>query len=1215
MSGVLATESGKVVGPLETAHSILDDGSGNATIGGSATVAGALTAGTTVGAEVDAFLASGGGQSFHVQPLAGADAYNVIVESGDVVVVGAGSVQGGAPLALVPWSATKGGLRLLPSGDVLSAANTLDDGAGNATIAGSLSAGTTTVTGAYPFILYSGGLGAETLSSGALGTWYSGVGVQASVTAASNIAAFAVVSSDGVKAINITTAGNATLAGSLQLGGAVTIAGAQSGSTLDLSGNATVGGALSVGGAQSGSTLDLSGNATVGGALSVTGAQSGSTLSLSGNATIAGALTSNIAIPGGNSVALTNAISQLSVNVNNFSSPQDAVNYVVSQGGGEVLFPASATEYAGFGTNSPYNLRIVGQGFGSRISGAVNLYNTPSYTTSAATSSADTITLTSVSGLEVGFYLQSYGLPSGNTIPPSTYITAIDTSTDTITVNNSVTLTSGTSIAVINPNFPSSNIQIENICLNNFGGGGLNNIEFRNVYFLNSNSASDTIYINVVQNLRIINCFFATTSSNSNQHIWIDNTFGASVLSKNILIDNNTVLTNEFHSGSYSSYMAKFLYAVDVSTATITGNKCDWGFYGSGANAPMSFAILSGQCQGWIFTKNFMSGISSFLTLNSKAENSTTFMPSYIDIVDDNQVDVFVDTLINVTSSSSPAAYITVDGNSFDNPMYYVTGISSIVAGGSGYVVGDVVTLGSSLSGAEGFSAQASVTSVSSGAITGLSMTVQGAYPAPLSNPVAVSGGSGTGATVDLNWSGNPQVAWFNNTYLAQFTNNRLFSYGGYNPAAAAVVFNGCYATRFNGNSVETFVNPVQYQGSAFNEIRGNLLSGLPWGSGMDSGTPPNGSVGIVIYGGGSYATSDNFQIGENDIFGFDFAGNVFDGTSNNTGVLYINILGDNVVGNITNISQFFYNGNSSGNTWTASLNYEEHWSPATFQQDVTFNGAEWATSSNTIPTFGQTLNILGVTHQFQPTVTVSASGGTTLTASDLINNTVLSRTGLTANSTDTTDTAANIIAAFTNSTTGISNVILLSNYTSYDWTIAGGSGVSTSGTMTIPPGMAAKAYIYISSSTVDFFINEFVSIGGAWNSGSSQITTTSLGVSGNATISGSTYLDGTVVGSPSIQSEPSVSVGTWVQNTSGGPLWLCLPVILGSSASANLYAASVSGSTSGVDLCNIENGNSADIVASLVGLIPAGWWWAVSASGTYTVNSSSYPNGAMRVI
>ena len=330
MSGVLPTTNGLLPTPLATAHNTLDDGSGNATIGG------ALTAGATVGSHVDALVASGGGQSFHVQPLAGTGSYNPITVNGDVAVVGSGSIEGGAALALAPWSNTRSGLRLLPSGAVLSPANTLDDGAGNATI-----------------------------------------------------------------------------------GGALSVEGAQSGSTLNLSGNATVAGALSVGGAQSGSTLDLSSGATVGGALSVTGAQSGSTLSLSGNATVGGAITSNIVIPGGNSVALTNAISQLSVNVNNFSSPQDAVNYVVSQGGGEILFPASATEYAGFSINAPYNIRIVGQGFGSRISGTINLYNLPDYTTSAATSAADTITLTSVSGLEVGFYLQSYDLPSGNTIPPS----------------------------------------------------------------------------------------------------------------------------------------------------------------------------------------------------------------------------------------------------------------------------------------------------------------------------------------------------------------------------------------------------------------------------------------------------------------------------------------------------------------------------------------------------------------------------------------------------------------------------------------------------------------------------------------------------------------------------------------------------------------------------------------------------------------------------
>ena len=140
MSGVLATENGKVVGPLETAHSILDDGSGNASISGAATVAGALTVGTSVSANVLALSVTGGAQAMQAMPNAGAGAYNPITQTGDVLVVGAGSVQGAAPLALVPWSGTKSGLRLLPSGEVLSAENTLDDGAGNAAIAGGLTA-------------------------------------------------------------------------------------------------------------------------------------------------------------------------------------------------------------------------------------------------------------------------------------------------------------------------------------------------------------------------------------------------------------------------------------------------------------------------------------------------------------------------------------------------------------------------------------------------------------------------------------------------------------------------------------------------------------------------------------------------------------------------------------------------------------------------------------------------------------------------------------------------------------------------------------------------------------------------------------------------------------------------------------------------------------------------------------------------------------------
>lgn len=116
-------------------------------------------------------------------------------------------------------------------------------------------------------------------------------------------------------------------------------------------------------------------------------------------------------------------------------------------------------------------------------------------------------------------------------------------------------------------------------------------------------------------------------------------------------------------------------------------------------------------------------------------------------------------------------------------------------------------------------------------------------------------------------------------------------------------------------------------------------------------------------------------------------------------------------------------------------------------------------------------------------------------------------------------------------------------------------------------------------------------------------------------TMANALYLENALVGNPSIQSQPVVSEGTWVQNTSGGPLWLCLPVILGANAAADLYISSASSGAASVDISNFENGNSADIVVTLSGLVPAGWWWNVSASGSYTLNSSSYPNGAVRVI
>jgi hypothetical protein len=74
----------------------------------------------------------------------------------------------------------------------------------------------------------------------------------------------------------------------------------------------------------------------------------------------------------------------------------------------------------------------------------------------------------------------------------------------------------------------------------------------------------------------------------------------------------------------------------------------------------------------------------------------------------------------------------------------------AIQSGGTGYTVGDVLSIvGGTPTGA---TATATVSTVSSGVITGISVTTGSNYSVLPSNPVSVTGGTGTGATLNLSW-------------------------------------------------------------------------------------------------------------------------------------------------------------------------------------------------------------------------------------------------------------------------------------------------------------------------------------------------------------------------------------------------------------------------------------------------------------------------------
>ncbi|MHC4734708.1 MAG: hypothetical protein ACYTDW_09665, partial [Planctomycetota bacterium] len=76
---------------------------------------------------------------------------------------------------------------------------------------------------------------------------------------------------------------------------------------------------------------------------------------------------------------------------------------------------------------------------------------------------------------------------------------------------------------------------------------------------------------------------------------------------------------------------------------------------------------------------------------------------------------------------------------------------------GSSYVVSDVVTLSG---GTKGNAATLTVTSVDSGAVTGLSITTAGDYTVTPSDPVSTTGGTGTGLTLSIEWYRNDETRY-----------------------------------------------------------------------------------------------------------------------------------------------------------------------------------------------------------------------------------------------------------------------------------------------------------------------------------------------------------------------------------------------------------------------------------------------------------------------
>jgi hypothetical protein len=167
---------------------------------------------------------------------------------------------------------------------------------------------------------------------------------------------------------------------------------------------------------------------------------------------------------------------------------------------------------------------------------------------------------------------------------------------------------------------------------------------------------------------------------------------------------------------------------------------------GSGYFTEQSLAAGSPALGEGVWLSNRGSGTIAYMTSDADVQYtppaSYTFSitgvetDSEVRIIQNNATRDFIDGTENTTGGVTKAA---------------------ISSAGSGYTVSDILTI----IGGTGTAAQLTVTSVSGGQVTGVSITNPGVYSVNPTNPVSVTGGTGTGATFRLTLSGS-----FSYTYV-----------------------------------------------------------------------------------------------------------------------------------------------------------------------------------------------------------------------------------------------------------------------------------------------------------------------------------------------------------------------------------------------------------------------------------------------------------------
>jgi hypothetical protein len=220
-----------------------------------------------------------------------------------------------------------------------------------------------------------------------------------------------------------------------------------------------------------------------------------------------------------------------------------------------------------------------------------------------------------------------------------------------------------------------------------------------------------------------------------------------------------------------------------------------------------------------------------------------------------------------ITVSAPTTLY---SGTATANANLGVYGTPTISSGGTGYAVGNTLTMVGTANAVS--NATFTVTSVSSGVITGVSVATPGVYfSSNTTSPVTVTGGAGTGATLTVNYGVNNPTVTYGGTGYVEPPSITITGGAGSNAAGYPYVGTGAASVKFLNSDLyfnSTNGSVLRLSDNSLGPVTGYLQISPAQNNGGVTFQSAGSNPATPLYIGAGTSGSVNFFVGSSSFVG-----------------------------------------------------------------------------------------------------------------------------------------------------------------------------------------------------------------------------------------------------------------------------------------------------------------------------------------------------------